>query len=450
MSQSAKVLLLSAIASGQGKTSIGAALAAKLRAEGRRVCVFKIGADFIDPHILQVGSAGEVDNLDLWLLGREACLQRLHAAASSHDYVLIEGAMGLYDGVPSSADFAREFAIPVLLVLDVAAMAQTAAAILQGLRDYGPVDMAGFIANQIASPGHAEWVARGCREIPLLGYMPRMADSLPERHLGLYLAQEIADIAERIGQMADALTLSAAFAALPAWRAGPYNPPAASLPPLLQGVKLAIARDAAFCFLYPANLQLLQQLGAQLLFFSPLADEALPAQASALYLPGGYPELYGQVLFAAKRYQQSLRQAWQSGMPIWAECGGMMSLCRDIEDWQGQSWPMSGILPVSVRMHKRLHGLGLQTWQTSLGELRGHSFHFSSLQAELEAIASTISYPNQAARGEPVYQLGQCRASYFHPYFPSNPRAAAALFLAQPWPASAAASGPTSHHQVKS
>lgn len=434
MSRAGKVLLLSAIASGQGKTSVAAALAAKLRAEGQHVCVFKIGADFIDPHILRVGSGSEVDNLDLWLLGRDACLQRLQAAARQHDYVLIEGAMGLYDGVPSSADLAREFEIPVIVVLDVAAMAQTAAAILQGLRDYGPVTMAGFIANQIASAGHAEWVARGCRDIPLLGYLPRLADSLPERHLGLYLAQEIADIEQRVSQLAQALTLNPAFQAIPDWSLADTGAVAESVPALLQGVTIAVARDAAFCFLYPANLQILQQLGASLVFFSPLADQAIPAQAQALYLPGGYPELYGEALAKAERYQLSLRHAWQSAMPIWAECGGMMSLCCAIEDWQGRSWPMSGILPIRVRMHKRLHGLGLQVWHTGLGELRGHSFHYSSVESELSAMATTQCYPNQAAKGEPVYQSGQCRASYFHAYFPSNSKAAAALFLARAWP----------------
>ncbi len=433
MPVNARVIVISAIASGQGETSVTAALARKLVQSGKRVAVFKIGADFIDPQWLASASAQPVDNLDLWLLGKMECLRRLQLAASSHDYVLIEGVMGLYDGVPSSADLARELALPVVIVLDVAAMAQTAAAILLGLRDYGPVHLAGLIANKVASPGHAEWIAQACQEVPLLASLPRQTASLPERHLGLCLPEEDGCLPEPIQALAETLTLYPAFynvfGQLPPWSAQVEAVAAPSLPRLLHGKTIAIARDAAFCFIYPANLALLEQLGASLVFFSPLANQTIPEAADALYLPGGYPELYAATLSAATIYHQSVRQAHQHGMPIWAECGGMISLSTSLLDLQGDRYAFSGVFAAEVQMQSRITGLGLQAWDSPWGEIRGHSFHFSSLQTNQTALAYCRTQPKSSRPGEAIYQNGNCRLSYFHAYFPSNPVASAALFL---------------------
>lgn len=423
----AKTVLISAIASGQGKTSTTAALARKLVRLGQRVRIFKAGPDFIDPMLLERACGSPVYSLDLWMVGREASQALLAQAAAEADVILIEGVMGLYDGTPSSADLARAFGVPVLAVLDASAMAQTVGALAMGLRDFGPVDLAGVIANRIASPGHAAMVASAMREIPLLGSLPRQEHPLPERHLGLVLPQEVAQLDRLLDQLAGQLTLDMnAWNALPLTQFEPVPPLAAYTP--LQGKTVAVARDAAFAFLYPANLACLRELGAELAFFSPLDDQAVPAQADAVYLPGGYPELHGQTLAQAGHWQQSVRDAHAAGTPILAECGGMMAISEALLDQQGQSWPMAGLLKGQVAMQQKLAALGPQAWPTAQGELRGHTFHYSRFDTTLTAEQHTVKHANAAA-GEAIYRNGNLHASYFHAYFPSNPAATAALFL---------------------
>lgn len=178
-----KVVMVAAVSSGQGKTTCTAALARKLVKLGQRVRVFKCGPDFIDPMLLERATGAPVRTLDLWMVGPDQCRSQLAQAALEADVILIEGVMGLYDGTPSSADVARTFGVPVLAVIDASAMAQTAGAIVMGLRDYGPVDMAGVIANRVASENHGKMVAASLRDIPLIATMPRQQVSLPERHL---------------------------------------------------------------------------------------------------------------------------------------------------------------------------------------------------------------------------------------------------------------------------
>ncbi|HJV00696.1 MAG TPA: cobyrinate a,c-diamide synthase [Burkholderiaceae bacterium] len=426
-----KAVLVAAVASGQGKTTTTAALARKLVRMGRRVRVFKCGPDFIDPMLLERASGAPVRSLDLWMVGHEQCRAQLAQAAAEADVILIEGVMGLYDGTPSSADLAREFKVPVMAVIDASAMAQTAGALVHGLRDYGPVEMAGVIANRVASPGHAAMIAASLRDIPLFGTLGRQDRSLPERHLGLVLPDEVGGIDALLDQLADGLTFDEA-----AWdRLPPVLldvPPAPARPaqaaPQLQGKTVAVARDAAFMFLYPANLDTLQKLGATLRYFSPLADEPIPADADAVYLPGGYPELHAKALSQAHTWRDSIRAAHAAGMPIVAECGGMMALAETLSDPQGGVWPMAGLLPGEVRMQTRLAGLGSQGIITPHGLLRGHTFHYSQLQTELAPIAYTIKHPSDA-QGEAVYRTGSLTASYFHAYFASCPAATAALFL---------------------
>jgi len=424
----ARTVLVSAAASGQGKTSVTAALARKLVKQGQRVRAFKCGPDFIDPMLLERASGAPVQSLDLWIVGREACLGLLAQAALEADVILIEGVMGLYDGAPSSADLARAFGVPVLAVIDASAMAQTAGALAQGLRDYGPVNLAGVIANRVASSGHAAMVAASLRDIPLFGTLPRQDASLPERHLGLVTPAEVDGIETMLDALAAQLQLDDA-----AWQAlAPvhFEPPATPAPcaPQLAGRTIAVARDAAFQFIHPANLDTLRLLGAELVFFSPLANQGVPFGASAVYLPGGYPELHGAALAGAADWQASIRAAHAAGTPIVAECGGMMVLAESLTDPEGRRWPMAAILPGAITMQKRLAGLGSQALTTIHGELRGHTFHYSTFDTPLTPAAHTRKHP-AGASGEAFYRHGSLSASYFHAYFASNPAAVAALFL---------------------
>jgi len=422
----ARIVLVAAIASGQGKTTVTAALARRFKRMGQRVRVLKCGPDFIDPMLLERASGAPVHTLDLWMVGLEECRRCLAKAADEADVVLVEGVMGLYDGKPSAADLAREFDIPVLAVIDAGAMAQTAGAVVLGLRDYGPVTLAGVAANRVGSEHHAQLVAASLRDVPLLATLPKQQRRLPERHLGLVLPDEVADIETILDELADQLRLDdAAWQALPQRRLDTPLP-LAPVPPLLAGKTVAIARDAAFCFLYPANLDVLRELGAQLRFFSPLADQPVPDDADAVYLPGGYPELHCDTLAQAQRWRASIRAAHAAGMPILAECGGMIAVADSITDKEGQRWPMAGLLPGQVLMQARLGGLGSQGMPTAAGPLRGHTFHYSRLETDVTPQAHTVKHPSGAG-GEAVYRVGSLTATYFHAYFASNPVATAGL-----------------------
>ena len=271
-SHTAKIFLVSAIASGQGKTTVTASLARKLRNEGQRVRVFKAGPDFLDPMMLERACGAPVHNLDLWMVGIAECKRLLAEAAREADIILIEGVMGLYDGTPSSADLAKALGIPVVIVLNAGAMAQTAGAVVLGLREYGQAEVAGVIANQVGSSGHTKMVADSLRGTVLLGTMPKQARALPERHLGLTQPQEVQDIERLLDDLAGQLVLQQeVWAALPPC---PLSTPDISTVPNapLKGRTIAIARDVAFSFLYQANLDCLRARGATLVFFSPLAN----------------------------------------------------------------------------------------------------------------------------------------------------------------------------------
>ncbi len=420
-------LFLSAPASHQGKTTLTAGLARHHRNRGRTVRVFKTGPDYLDPYILERASGQPVHSLDLWMTGEADCRQRLYAAAAEADLILIEGAMGLFDGTPSSADLAEAFGVPVLVLIDASAMAQTFAAIAHGLASFRPtLPFYGVLANQVASPRHAELLTAALPAgLRCFGTVARDdAMTLPERHLGLVMAQEIDDLEQRLEHAAaqiaatDLATLPPPVAFAPA-RAEP-------VPPLLAGTRIAVARDAAFSFLYPANLELLARLGAELRLFSPLADAALP-QADAVYLPGGYPELHLDTLAANRAMQAALRAHASAGKPLYAECGGMLYLADTLTDATGQRGTMTGLLPGAATLHTRLAGLGLQSVDLGHGELRGHTFHYSSLETPL-APAARAHRAGSAAPGEAVYRHGSIVASYLHAYFPSNPVATARLF----------------------
>lgn len=425
------VLLIGAIASGQGKTTVTAALARRLQQMGKRVRVLKCGPDFLDPMLLERASGHTVHTLDLWIVGLDECRRRLADLAREADVVLIEGVMGLYDGDPSAATLARALDVPVLFVIDASAMAQTAGAVVLGMREYGPVNIAGVVANKVASEGHRNMVAASLRDIPLLATLPKQSRQLPSRHLGLVAPDDVDGIDALLDDLAGQLQFDEQ-----AWNAlAPRAPdvllPVAPVPPLLAGKTVAIARDAAFCFLYPANVEVLEMLGAQLRFFSPLDNQPVPDDAHCIYLPGGYPELHGPTLAKAGRWHASIRAAHAAGVPMLAECGGMMAITEAIIDKDGSRWAMPALLPGVAHMQSRLAGLGSQAMPTLAGELRGHTFHYSRLETDIAPAAWTSKHPS-AIQGEAVYRVGSLTASYFHAFFASNPRAVAHLLAPAP------------------
>ncbi|MGC0151103.1 cobyrinate a,c-diamide synthase [Chromobacterium vaccinii] len=421
-------LFLTAPASHQGKTTVTAALARHHRSQGRRVRVFKTGPDFLDPYILERASGNEVYGLDLWMNGEDDCRARLYQAAADADLILIEGSMGLFDGTPSSADLAALLGVPLAAVIDAAGMAQTFAAVAHGLASFRPgLAFHGFVANHVASERHAEMLAQQLpAHLPLLAALNRdEAARLPERHLGLVQAREIADLDERLDRAAAQIADTKLAAPPPPVAFPAVEQPV--VPPLLAGQRIAIARDAAFAFVYPANLETLVQLGAELAFFSPLADAALP-DCDAVYLPGGYPELHLETLSANTALKADLHGHVEAGKPLYAECGGMLYLLGRLSTRDGDSASMLGLLPGHAVLQQRLCGLGLQQMAFPGGALRGHTFHYTRLETSMEPIARATR-ASGAGQGEALYRRGGLLASYFHAYFPSNPVVAASLFL---------------------
>jgi len=345
--------------SNSGKTTVTAALARKYLTRGRRARVFKTGPDFLDPIILERASGALVYNLDLF---------------------------------------------PILAVIDSSAMAQTFGAVAHGLAGYRPdVPFAGVLANNVAGERHYEMLAGSLPpEITAFGWLARNERiALPSQHLGLIPAGEIGDFEARIQGAAAALKGFAEQAPKPIKLREPEpQSPARGL----DGIRIAIARDRAFAFLYRANLELLRSLGAGLCFFSPLDESALP-QADALYLPGGYPELHLDRLAANRPLKEAIREHHAAGRPILAECGGMLYLLESLTDARGHSAEMVGLLPRHARMQKRLANLGMHRVALPQGEIRGHTFHYSRLETAMEPVAlSEGRRPGQG--GEPVYREG--------------------------------------------
>lgn len=441
-------ILIAAPASGQGKTTVTAALARLHARQGRRVRVFKCGPDFLDPHWHQLASGAPVHQLDLWMNGETDCAQRLHDAARESDLILIEGVMGLFDGSPSAADLARHFGVPVLAVVDASAMAGTFGALAFGLRHYRPgLPWAGVLANRVGSARHADMLRDGLQDpddwmgalmrVQATAKAPAAAKAaaalLPERHLGLVAAHELDDSLQRLDAAADALAATPLGQMDPddlqCWAVDfPAPASAPAVPRLLAGCTVAVGRDAAFCFIYAANVQSLEQMGARVVFFSPLHDAALP-DCDAVWLPGGYPELHTAQIAANTGMQASLRAHVEAGKPLWAECGGMMALFESIALADGNKAALWGLLPGHVTMQKRLAALGPQQLAVAGHTLRGHTFHYSTSDSSAPVVARTAR-PNEAVApdaGEALYRQGSIHASYFHAWFPSSPEAVAHL-----------------------
>lgn len=422
-------LLIGAPASGQGKTWVTAALAHHCRMQGHQVRVFKCGPDFLDPMLLAQASGHPVYSLDLWLVGEKDCRRLLWQAAAEADLILIEGVMGLFDGTPSAADLACRLNIPVLGVIDARAMAQTFGAVAHGLAHYRPnLPFAGVFANRVSGTRHATLLQNSVpTALHWYGALPRdPMFELPQRHLGLVQAQELDDLTPRLERAAEALLLNE----------NPLDiaPPVCFAPPVdgvfpqkLSGVRIGVARDEAFSFVYAANLDLLTRLGAELRVFSPLHDQNLP-DVDSLYLPGGYPELYLTKLAHHANMHQAITEHHLAGKPIVAECGGMLYLLDRLTDTQGHSEALIGLISGQARMASKLVALALQEVALPEGCLRGHTYHHSQLESPLKPIALG-QCPNGKSVQEGVFRIKRLTASYIHFYFPSNPQATAALFL---------------------
>ncbi|WP_447528438.1 cobyrinate a,c-diamide synthase [Vreelandella sp. TE19] len=425
-------VLIAAPASSQGKTTLTAALARQLVNQGKVVRVFKTGPDYLDPQILAQAARRPAEQLDLWMMGETECRQRLYDAAVEADLILIEGVMGLFDGEPSSADLAALFDIPLAVVMDVKGMAQTAGALMAGLasaRD--DIRFAGLIANHCNSQRHRELIEHSLSPAtPLLAAIPRDSTlQLPVRHLGLVQPDENrSDMEQRLEAGARAIAESGLAQALLAQPPVAFSAPihAGTEPPVvLAGRTIGIARDAAFSFIYPANLEALTRMGASLRFFSPLEDTRLP-ECNALWLPGGYPELHSQRLADNISLKAELKRFFEQDRPILAECGGMLYCMQTLAGLGQSSQPMLGLLSGHGIMRDRGGCQGMQTAVLPEGEIRGHAHHRSRVEGAPMPVAAA-QRQRHPALGEPIYRERGLTATYLHLYFPNNPAAIARL-----------------------
>ncbi|BFM15807.1 cobyrinate a,c-diamide synthase [Maricurvus nonylphenolicus] len=436
-STSCPALFIAAPSSGQGKTTVTAAMARLFSRQGKVVRVFKTGPDYLDPQILEQASGNPVEQLDMWMAGETYCQQKLFDAAQVADLILVEGAMGLFDGEPSSADLAARFNIPVALLMDVKGMAQTAAAIATGLANFrDDFRVAGLLANNCGSERHAQLIRDALPEnLPLLAVLKRdPAVALPERHLGLVQASEVRDELEiRLDTAADWLQASGlaidseALLHQVEFKAPGVEP--VTVEPVLANKTIALASDEAFSFIYDANIKQLQALGAKVTRFSPLHDKELP-QADGLWLPGGYPELHAQQLSANTDMLKSIQAFYQQGKPILAECGGFLYCLETLTDLDESQYPMLGLLEGHGAMRGKRGCQGMQTAPLPEGEIRAHAHHRSRSFDTAEPIAYGRRQRHPAP-GEAIYRQGHLTASYLHLFFPSNPEAIGSLFSGQ-------------------
>ncbi len=394
----ARGLIVAASRSGSGKTTVTLGLLAALRRRGIVVRAGKAGPDYIDPAFHAAATGAASVNLDSWAMPPGLLDALVGEAAQSAELLIVEGVMGLFDGVAgppgragTTADLATRLRLPVLLVLDVSGQSQTAAAVVRGLAWHDPdVRIAGVVLNRVGSERHRVLVqdAIDALDIPVLGAVPRDAAlTMPERHLGLVQAEEHADLAVRLDRLADMaqrhLDLDRIVAsAAPLTVAAPSHRPA--LPP--PGQRIAVAVDAAFTFMYPHLCDGWRRGGAEIVAFSPLADEPPPNDCDACWLPGGYPELYAGGLANAHRFQGGLRRFGET-RPVHGECGGYMVLGEGLEDAQGMRHAMAGLLGHATSFATRKLHLGYREAQLladgPLGRagstIRGHEFHYATL-----------------------------------------------------------------------
>lgn len=410
-------LVIAAPASGSGKTTLTLALLAAFRKAGTKVASAKTGPDYIDPAFHAAASGTDCVNLDPFAMRGDLVETLAARQAQDADLLLVEGVMGLFDGAAdgsgSTADLAARLGLPVVLVVDAGKQSQSAAALVRGFRDHrADVTIAGVILNRVGSPRHEEMLRAALAGIamPTLGAVPRDAGlDLPERHLGLVQAGEHGDLAAFLGHAAARITESCDLAAIRAL-ARPLAPGGSAASATLSppGQRVAIARDTAFAFAYPHLLAGWQAQGAELSFFSPLADEAPDAESDAVYLPGGYPELHAERIAAAGRFRQGMQAAAARGALIYGECGGYMVLGEHLTDAEGTRHAMLGLLPLETSFatrkrhlgYRRLKALPGAPWQ---GELTGHEFHYATIVREGQA---ERLFQAEDALGAPVGEVG--------------------------------------------
>jgi cobyrinic acid a,c-diamide synthase len=425
-------LIVAAAASHSGKTVVTLGLIAALRARGHRVAAAKCGPDYIDPRFLAAASGRDAINLDPWAMGQGRMAARLAGLAHGMDFVIIEGVMGLYDGgiggAGSTADLARITGLPVVLVVSAESLAQSAAAMATGFaRLARGFELAGAIVNSVASDRHAALIREGfaASDVPLLGLVRRDPSlALKSRHLGLVQASEyeaLDRLIESAGQtVAEGVALDRLMELADSLAGGngetaPGGPP---LPP--PGQNLAVARDTAFAFAYPHLLSDWQAAGASVSFFSPLADEPPGMDADAVYLPGGYPELYAGRLAAAGEFKAGLQAAAGRGALIYGECGGYMALGEALIDGDGTRHAMAGLLPLVTSFQARKLSLGYRLLRL-LGDvpfpaaLSAHEFHYSTIVSEgaAERLFATETV-DRTALGEIGLRRGRVMGSFAH------------------------------------
>jgi cobyrinic acid a,c-diamide synthase len=438
--------VLAAPSSGSGKTTLATGLMSAF-AERMTVQAYKVGPDYIDPGYHTAATRRPSRNLDTWMIPTERVKELFLHSAVHADICIIEGVMGLFDGYDgrtesgSTAEVAKLLSAPVVLVIDAGSMARSAAAIALGFKTFDPhLNLAGVILNNVAGAAHAQWLTEAVQSVGLtvLGCVPRNQNlSVPERHLGLYMAGErtaatqkfIEAAKEVVRQNIDLSVLEALAQSAPKIENGIQI----LHTPTLEDVRIGVARDEAFCFYYEDNFDLLREAGAELIFFSPLHDSAPPPALSGLYLGGGYPELYAAQLAENKSMRAALKSAIASGIPTYAECGGLMSLAESYFDDAGIEYPMMGVLPGSTRLtgklkmgYREVVGLESSPLLGKAEKARGHEFHYSEWIRPEDS--NSFAYEIQSRMGGESQPEGFAKknllASYVHLHFASNPNLA--------------------------
>ena len=444
-SEMVPALVIAGVSSGVGKTTVTLGLLEALHRRGLAVQAFKVGPDFIDPAFHALATGRPSYNLDGWMCGRDQVMATVGERAAQADLALVEGVMGCFDGTDgltedgSTAQIAKWLGAPVALVLDAGALARSAAAVVLGFERFDPaLALAGVIFNRVGGKVHRQWlnqaVTSACTARPLGALPSDPGVALPERHLGLVTAVEggySPEVRQRLAGLIEAhvdVDTLVGLARSEVRRRAP-NARAATV-----SATIAVARDRAFQFYYPDNLQALEHAGARLVFWSPMADQVLPA-ADGLYIGGGYPELYGRELAANAPMRAAVRTFARSGRPVYAECGGLMYLAESLTDLDGHVWPMAGVLPVPVVMERSRLVIGYrEVTLTSAGPLgsagtraRGHEFHCSRL-GDIPAAVKRLYAVTDGGGGSPRaegFVIDGAVLSYVHLHFGSNPALAA-------------------------
>jgi cobyrinic acid a,c-diamide synthase len=434
-------LIIAGERSGVGKTTVTLALLSSLCQRSQSVQSFKVGPDYIDPMFHTAITRRPCRNLDPFLTSEQYVQHCFARHSAGVEYALIEGVMGLFDGaagtdLASTAHIARHLKLPILLVVDCSRLSRSVAAIVHGYRSFDPeLVIAGVILNRVGSDRHAQMLtdALAPLRIPIVGILHRQEQiQIPDRHLGLVPTNELLGLQtlfDKLAHLAEACfdwsVLLPLLATQPQERADSLALPISLTPPM----RIAIAQDAAFNFYYVDNLDLLRHFGAELIPWSPLANEALPEGVQGAYLGGGFPEVFAAQLADNEVAQRSLRTAIESGLPTYAECGGLMYLCEAITNLKGQPHPMVGILPTTATMQSRLT-LGYRSATTlnptvflQSGEtVRGHEFHHSQLTARPERPVFEMRSLNQHQSHTEGWSIHNVHASYLHLHWGSTPQ----------------------------